>query len=194
MIDIFLEAVKNNPEFSAVLIAFLLDIGAGMIPDKYVAYIGLVRRILRGIMKRKETKMLLIIVLLFTVGCAYMQPSSVCDTDERSLICEKIPQPEHADIALQLVNVRALKNDYYSAQKVLKFFDMCESFLEKDVTYGVFVKWLGSYIEDVELEVVILSNYLNVLKVDIPISDYDRMLLQEHIERQKEIVQMYMEQ
>lgn len=194
MVEVFLEAVKNNPEFSVVLAAFLLDVGAGVIPDRFVPYIGLIRRVLREIMKRKESKMLLIFALLFSIGCAHMQPSSVCDTDKQSLICEKIPQPEHADIALQLVNVRALKNDQYTAQEVLDFLNTCEAFLEEDITYGKFVKWLGAYVEDVELEVVILSNYLSVLKVDTPISEYDRMLLQEHIERQKEVVQMYMEQ
>lgn len=52
----FDDLLKNN-EFIAVAIpfaAFMLDIIAGKIPDRYVGYIGLFRRMVEFILSRKK--------------------------------------------------------------------------------------------------------------------------------------------
>lgn len=130
---------------------------------------------------------------MLSAGCAFAPQSNVCDTDQPSLICEKIPNPEQADLALQIVNVRSLKENAYDANQALEFLDKCEAYIDEAVTYGDVSKWIASELDEVDLEILILSNYLGVFDVASPIYDYDRMLLKEHIQRQKELIVMYME-
>lgn len=197
MFESLMEAIKNNPEIFAILIAIVADFGAGAIPEKYVSYLGIIWRIIGKIMeKKKGSKIsLLLILLLVFVGCAHMEKSSVCDTEQESLICEKIPQPEHSDILLQLANVRMLKNEVYIAEDALDFLEMCKSFLtEEEVSYGGLAQWLATKMDDYSLEVLVLSGYVDTFKSPQMITDYDRSLLLKHIERQKNLIKVYMEE
>lgn len=194
MIESLMEAVKNNPEIVVVIIAIIADFGAGVIPDHYLKYVGVIRRIAQKIMRNKGKASLVLAVLLLSVGCAHMQPSSVCDTEQESLICENIPQPENADILLQLANARLLKSETYSAEEALNFLDMCESFLTKDaVSYEGLAQWLVTKMDEYSLEVFVLSGYVSTIRSPQMISDYDRQLLLKHIEHQRNLIKTYQE-
>lgn len=195
MVETLIEAITNNPEIFAILLAIVADFGAGALPDRYIPYIGILRRVIKMIMKNKGAKMSLILVLLVSVmGCAHMEKSSVCDTEQESLICDKIPQPENADILLQLANVQMLKEEAYSAEDALNFLDMCESFLsEETVTYAGMVRWLSTKMEDYSLEIFVLSGYVETLQIPQTLTDFDRNLLLSHIEHQRNLIKAYME-
>lgn len=194
MIEAFLDAVKNNPEIATVLVAIALDFGMGVIPDKYWKYIGLIRRIAQKLMKKKGMKMLLLLPLLVAVGCAFTQPSTICETDKPSLICKRLSNPEQADVLLQVANIQGLKNDVYSGEEALKFLDFCEQLINKSTTYFDMTNYISNVFDDYELEVLILSRYMPKLAVDIPITNYDRQLLLAHIQHQREVISMYMEE
>lgn len=194
MIEAFMQAMANNPELTVVLAAFIFDFIAGVIPDEYVRYIGIVRRILRQIYKRKNGTMVLLIALVFTfMGCSYIQTSKVCETEQKSLICEKIPHPEQAGILLQIANITALKKDAYSAEQAFKFLDDVESFLKEADTYGNACRWIANEMDKYDLEVLILSGYIDILNIPETITEYDRELLLKHIERQRALIKTYVE-
>lgn len=124
-----------------------------------------------------------------------MPESSVCQTEEKSLICEKIHNPEQADLLLQIANVEALKNEVYTAEQAISFLNEAEVFLQEVRTYPALAQWLASNIKEYQLEALVLSGYMTTFQnVDLPIYDFDRHLLLEHIKRQKRLVQNYLEQ
>lgn len=135
---------------------------------------------------------IIFIVCISLVGCAFTQnKDGVCDTEKPSLICEKIPEPEAADILLQLANLEALKSDSYSATQAEEFLAECETFIDEVETYADLANWLSLRVKNIEAEIIILSGYLKVLDKELSIYDYDRMLLKKHIEHQRKVLALY---
>ena len=136
---------------------------------------------------------IIFIMCISLVACAFTpNKDGVCDTEEPSLICEKIPEPEAADILLQLANLEALKNDAYTGKQALEFLDQCDKFITEVNTYADLADWLSTKVENIDAEIIILSGYLKVLDKKLPIYDYDRMLLKQHIEHQRKVLALHM--
>jgi len=188
------EFIKENPMLTITMIGAFFDGVAGVLPDKYTKYIGVLRRVFNVFKRNKKTvaKCIVLPLLVVGMGCSSMQPSPVCENEKNSLICEKIPQPKHADILLQLGNLRAIKEDVYSGKQAINFLEKCEGIISEQKTYKDLTQKLISQIDEVDVEIIVLSNYLNKLKVDLPISDFDRNLLKQHIAHQKRIIELYM--
>jgi len=137
------------------------------------------------------------VAAILAVGCAGgVQPTiSVCDDPERgpSFICEKFRdvgvRVEDADLILQMVNLRLIKEDVYSKEQVLKFLDICEAWLtEGSISYRSFgaraIEMAGDY-----PELIVLSRYVGMLNSTKFISLFDRQLLLAHIEHQRELLE-----
>lgn len=188
------EFMTENPMLTIAMVSAFFDGLAGVLPDKYTKYIGVLRRVFSVFKKNKKTvaKCIALPLIIVGVGCSGMQPSQVCKTEEPSVICEKIPQPEHADIILQIGNLRAIKGDIYSGKEAIAFLEKCEAILSEQKTYKDLTQKLVAEINEVDIEIIVLSEYVNKLKVDLPISDFDRNLLKQHIENQKKIIKLYM--
>lgn len=195
MMDILsttMDFILNNKAVFIPFAVILIEAGAGYIPDRYFKYIGVIRRIINLILKNKKTAPVLLLPL-FLISCASMQPSQICETDQPSVICKELQQPEHTDILLQLANVRMLKNDVYSGQQALEFLDFCTEIVNGSSTYLDLTQYVSRIAQEYQLEVIVLSTYINNLSVDLPITEYDRNLLLAHIAHQKKMVKMYME-
>ena len=190
-----MEWIAENKEIVAVLTPVLLDLIAGLIPDKMMPYVGVLRRILRAISKRKGKGLsVLLLALLVASGCAVTDhKGDTCPEGVDSVICDKIADPARADILLQLTNARLLKKGRYDADQAMAFLDWCESAVNGAVTYQNLARQLSRELSEYRLEVLILSGHIDTLKIDLPISDHDRGLLKTHIARQKSLVQFYRE-
>lgn len=192
-----MEWIAENKEVVAVLTPVALDLIAGVIPDRYIPYIGMLRRALRAISKRKKgASVFVLIVVLLAAGCALTKKdrSEVCPKDADSVICESIPDPGRADILLQLANVRLLKEDQYNAEQALDFLTQCEKLIDETETYQDVARQLSRHLNEYKLEILILSGYIDTLDVDLPVSEYDRELLRAHIDRQKQLIESYAEE
>lgn len=136
---------------------------------------------------------IIFIVCVSLIGCAFLpNKDGVCDTEKPSLICEKVPEPEAADILLQLANLEALKNDSYTGAQATEFLNECETFLNEVETYAGLADWLSMKVKNIDAEIIILSGYLQVLDKELPIYEYDRMLLKKHIEHQRKVLALHM--
>lgn len=142
---------------------------------------------------KKKNIAALIFICILLAGCASMPQSKVCETGEPSLICETIPSPETADILLQIANLEAVKHDVYTGEQAIRFLEDCESFLVSVDTYGDLCRWLAVKVNKLNIEILVLSGYLDTLNVAMPISNYDRGLLQNHIDQQRNVLLLYME-
>lgn len=105
-----------------IAISAAIDALAGFLPDKYLAYIGVIRRIV-GVLK-KTPKAMILFLLVFIVSCGTMQqPPSICDNLQpgESVLCDLAKQAgvqlEFIGDVLMVVNLRAIKEGLYTASQ-----------------------------------------------------------------------------
>ena len=141
----------------------------------------------------------LVVIVYLICGCGIMTQSQVCEeAPANSLICRLIPNPEVADIALQLINLELLKNNAVAAEDVMAFFDYLEGAVDNSGTYALLASYIISKTEDLAKsigeEVVIASGLIvPFIQKEILISDFDRKLIRIHIARQKTIIERYID-
>ena len=128
-------------------------------------------------------------------ACAFSpQPIEIPEGCENSIIMNKIGFYKEADFLLTLANVRALKEDAYTKEQVLDFFDDLTELLNT-ATYAELatfvlekVKWVN---ENMGVEILILTEYgIDFLGNDLPIDQCDKELLLKHINKQRRYTQM----
>ena len=138
----------------------------------------------------------LIFALIVCIAFFSCATSQVCtEAPENSLICKYIPNPESADILLQLVFYELLKQNPSAKGEVAKVLDEATTNLSTEsLLWTDIVAWVVSrsdYLKDnFGGEFVILSAYAGVLNRPVPITEFDKNLLKIHLERQKGILKM----
>ena len=150
---------------------------------------------------KKNIIMVFMFLIMFT-GCSWMNSltsdkPSVCDGVTGSFICETIDNPETADVFLQLANYEILRKGVFKKADVEKFFNEMETYIKAVDTWSNLVVYVSNRIESVRekvgMEIFILTQYSDVLNKPIPISEFDKNLILIHIEHQKRIIQLYIE-
>jgi hypothetical protein len=125
-----------------------------------------------------------------------LDDSSICDAAlhpeaECSLICRHVPNPEFADLALQLANLEALERSAYTRKEAEGFFAETEEAIRSAKSLSEVTRYLMRRVpelrEKLGRRVVFLSNYLETpaFKSELPICPYDRALLLAHIDHQR---------
>jgi len=142
-------------------------------------------------------KLIFVLIMCLTlISCSFVQTSSVCETaPEDSLICQYIPNPESADILMQLAAYELLKANPQAKEAVSEILDHAFSNLDQEVLiWSDIVMWVVAQSDYLKAnfggEIVILSGYATVLNYSVPISNFDKNLLKIHIERLKKVVAM----
>ena len=106
-----------------------------------------------------------------------------CAGDADSVILQYIPDPAAADTLIQLANYALIKNDVVTAQQVSDFLDICDHYLDlgEDITGNEAVLFLVSQVDGLQEQlgagVIILSQYVNNLKVPRVLTACDIALL-----------------
>lgn len=131
-------------------------------------------------------------VLIHSFGCSTLNAKpSYCDGVIDSIICDRIPNPQVADIAIQVGSMLAIKEGVYDKIEFLQFLDETKLFLEKVVTYAELYRYLSAKLKIIPPELAVLSENMNVFRgVLVPISLTDRNFFLAHIEHVRLAVSM----
>jgi len=145
-------------------------------------------------------KLLLIIPFLF-IACGNIQvKDDPCMKPEAvdSVICAKLQavgvSVYDANLIFKLANLELVRQGAYAKEDCLKFLDNVESVLDF-ATYNDVVAYIIMEASDLETkygaEVILLMDYFNRFEgVKIPITEFDKGLLREHINQQRQILGM----
>ena len=157
--------------------------------------------------KKKELQVLSVLfVLVMFAGCG--TTSMLCSVPEAdgSVICELSKKinttPEAISQSLKIANAGAMELDVYDAYEAEKFVDKIISEIQevqkmgKEVSYREAIEYIrGIYSklpERVQLIFEIASpDMLSQNLIEIPLTDYDFKLLLDHLNNQKNIINMY---
>ena len=109
--------------------------------------------------------------------------------------------PEAISTTLQVANVMALEKSLYKAQEAEEFIDNIIQDLKnikgKSITYAEALDYINDKFKVLSPEIqavfiIVDPAGLATKEIKIPLSDYDINLLIKHLEKQKQIVQVYM--
>jgi len=115
-----------------------------------------------------------------------------------SVICEKLSaigiSVYDANLLFKLVNLELVKQGAYAKQDCLVFLDNVESILDS-ATYNDVAAYIIMEATDLKTkygaEIILLMDYFNRFEgVKIPITEFDKGLLKEHINQQRQILGM----
>lgn len=145
-------------------------------------------------MKKLFLFFLMLLSMFMFVGCGALQPKdSICSkAPPGSLICQNIENPEMVDLLLRLSNDEMLYKGEYTVAEAETFLNALEEYITDVETYSDLVVMVNDMFNilpyTIRNKIFILSNSLALLSADIPICDFDRMLLLQEVAAQKEIV------
>ena len=128
--------------------------------------------------------MLIAIILGSLVSCAsLMAKPSYCEGVTDSLICAKIPNPQVADLAIQLGSIQVIKEGVYSKAEFLEFLTNARKFVEQVTTYDGIFRYLNDKLKVIPPELVVLSQgMISFEGVLVPVTSTDRGFILAHID------------
>lgn len=150
---------------------------------------------------------ILTMLLICLCICACSTTSNLCPAPDgqASVICSLSGQmntsPEAISTTLQVANVMALEKSLYKAQEAEEFIDNIIQDLKnikgKSITYAEALDYINDKFKVLSPEIqavfiIVDPAGLATKEIKIPLSDYDINLLIKHLEKQKQIVQVYM--
>ena len=188
-----------------------LDAISGYVPDKYLPYIGLIRRLVGALRGKPGLKMwLLLFVLPAFIGCATTPTGSgICDNvpeGQVSVICllsDKIgATPEKVSAVLQIANVGLLQAEAYNAETGYVFVNQLIAEITKVKEIGALITYMDAILYvarryellPVEVQaafVIINPANLGAHEIDVPLSDYDLGLIIGHLQKQRILIELY---
>ena len=149
-------------------------------------------------------KLLLIAVCASLFACGNIQvKDDPCMKPEAadSVICAKLSSlgvsVYDANLIFKLANLELVRQGAYAKEDCEFFLNSVEAFLDI-ATYDVVVSYIIFKATDLKTkygaEVILLMDYFNRFEgVDIPITEFDKGLLREHIDQQRQILGMLTE-
>ncbi len=149
-------------------------------------------------MKLFTVCVLTICVLSGCIGGFTAQDERICDPTinagaDQSVICSTI-SPSSADFSLMLANLEGIKNNLWTREAAVSFFNEVERILDANNTWLSLTRHIINRLdilrEDMGVEIIFLSSYINLpeFNSDMIISEYDKYLLKTHIKHQRERV------
>ena len=131
-------------------------------------------------------------ISMYFIGCGLMQTKpSICDGITDSLICERIPNPQVADVLLQVGNLALINEGVYSKEETLEFLADAEKYIEQAATYAGVVKFIAGKLKLIPPELMALAQSMESFRnVVVPITDTDRRFLLAHIAHQRAVVEL----
>lgn len=126
---------------------------------------------------------------------------------EKSVICELANEmnttPEALSQILQVANFGALESDVYNAQEANKFVDGIITDLKgiqetgNVITFMQAITYLNKKFDLLPTKIQVLFVIINPdnlvnYQINIPLSNYDIILLIKHLNKQKQIIQVYL--
>jgi len=159
-------------------------------------------------MKNFYLILVLFFISVFLTGCG-LGTSNLCvgPKAEDSIVCKLADRlhttPEVMSQSLIVANFGALEADLYTASQAEKFLDEIQADLEKlketgkEVTYTEIIKYMNSKYnllpKKVQAVFVLIDPAgLTGQSIKIPLSAYDIDLLLTHIEKQKQLIVIYL--
>lgn len=204
-----MEEYLNDPKVWAILLAVggLIDAISGFLPDKWVNYIGIIRRILRGF-KNKKICVLFCCMTIALASCTFLTPKvrwcNQIPEGEYSIICEIAhavnTEPEEIALSLKLANIAGLSIPLYTARQADNFFvDIQDKATEGrrlgNVTYEDLIRYALSKYDAlppaVQALIIISEDYY---RLDLPaikyksLSRYDWDGIDKHIMDQRKLI------
>jgi hypothetical protein len=145
---------------------------------------------------------------LMMAGCA-TTPSQLCIVPEAkdSVICELAGKlkttPEAISQTLKITNIVAMETNVYTAQQADKFVDrMIEEIqgirdLGSEITYIGLVRYIDGEVSLLPPRVQVVfevmgDSGLTTQEIKMPLTPYDFELLLRHLQKQKELIKMYL--
>ena len=130
------------------------------------------------------TVMLLCFIAGPLMGCATLtQKPSICEGVTDSLICDRISNPQLADILLQVGSLELIENGTYSKAEVMEFLNDVEQFVKNATTYGGIVRFVMARLKTVPPKLMVLSQaMISFEDVLVPITATDRGFILASIE------------
>lgn len=146
-------------------------------------------------------KLLVLLAIVFMFGCVALEPQpSVCDKPEAedSVICSLASRmnttPEQMDFVIRLATAVALDSNPDEAGKALRYLKSLDAVINGNgVTYDAFAKLLKNKPLTFVVAQEVIDNFgglKNPVGELLPISEFDLNLLNTHIERQKQLIQI----
>lgn len=201
----------------ALVVSGALDAAAGLIPDRYIPYVGIVRRFITALRDRKNLQraVFCLVCALAAGGCAILDatggPEGVCagptvyvdragavqtmDDPMQTTLCRLDPYPSTSKLTLFVVNDVALRKGAYTPEDVFVFTAKVRGYLSvpaattKTVSMAVLAD-----IQEVP-ELVIAGSMLEDPKyqLDLPIDDFTWYFLNKHLNEQDALARMFMD-
>ena len=146
-------------------------------------------------------RLLLIIPLFLIFACGQIQvKDDPCMKPEAvdSVICAKLQDMGmsvyDANLIFKLANLELVKQGAYAKEDCEWFLDNVESILDT-ATYNDIVAYIVMEAADLKTkygaELILLMDYFNRFEgIEIPITEFDKGLLREHIKQQRQILGM----
>jgi hypothetical protein len=145
---------------------------------------------------------------LVMAGCA-TTPSNLCIVPEAkdSVICELAGKlkttPEAISQTLKITNIVAMETNVYTAQQADKFVDRMieeiQGMRDLEITYIGLVRYIDGEVSLLPPRVQVVfevmgDSGLTTQEIKMPLTPYDFELLLRHLQKQKELIKMYLKE
>lgn len=174
-------------------ISAAIDALAGFLPDRWLAYIGLVRRVIMALKPGGTKIMLALIGLLIMQSCSgspLKAPVSVCAEipPGESVLCDLA---EKSNVTLEVVgdlimviNLRAIKEKAYSADDARKVLETIKKAIAvQSLTASDLRSLILKYVDDYP-ELILVSRYIYKLDTPQVLTQTDRQMLRDWCDQQ----------
>jgi hypothetical protein len=139
---------------------------------------------------------ILVFIAFVLTGCAQIQPTpSVCESPdaEGSIICKILYEtgaatPEQANFILKLATGIMLENNPDKCESTMNFLNSSIALLESGIQYSTISNYITSFVP-ITLEITAEELLDGMLDFQVPINDFDKGLLIEHLEQQRSVVE-----
>jgi len=152
-------------------------------------------------------KALIIMILILMAGCATNSQLCTVPEAQNSVVCELSTKlhttPEMISQTLLVANMGALEADVYTAQQANKFVDDLISEIEnfrklgKTISYIDAIRYIDSKFKILPARVQAVFVIMNPAGlsdqvINLPLTDYDFDLLLRHLNKEKQIISVYL--
>lgn len=156
---------------------------------------------------KKLLSVLSILVIMLLTGCATTSQLCLVPEAENSVICKLSKKvkttPEAISQTLKVANIIAMETNVYTAQQADKFIDrLIEEVqnmqnLGSEVTYMNIVKYIDGEFSLLPPKVQVVFEVMNTegllsQTIEMPLTQYDFELLLRHLQKQKELIKIYL--
>lgn len=174
-------------------ISAAIDALAGFLPDRWLAYIGLIRRVIMALKPGGTKVMLALIGLLIMQGCSgspLKAPVSVCAKIPfgESVLCD-LAQKSNVTLEvvgdlIMVINLRAIKEEVYSADDARKVLETIKKAIAvQSLTASDLRSLILKYVDDYP-ELILVSRYIYKLDTPQVLTQTDRQMLRDWCDQQ----------